>query len=324
MHTQAVGPLAGLAAVGRCRVHLDNPFDKKEEFKAIVAKNVQQAQVDTMDADDDTKKKLKEKYRREGVAMARAYLTKTLGFDVSMVDVSAVVGHAFFVGTDGCLAACLLDAGFAKVETYGRYLGLAAGIPRERLAAYFHYDGRSFTVTSLVMEYFQGASGMASSVSVYLDYPEHNNLETILEIFSLASQLENLECVVNMRFPPTDEFELEWMMQEIATKAPKGRICLVDPTARQLGLAYAANIRTDREDMLYPTVVCTRSGVALGLVYSSKVNNDEVIALHRRSSNQSYVCYTYLNAWLQYHRSRLSHLSNVPKASIFPGLAINY
>ena len=54
------------------------------------------------------------------------------------------------------------------------------------------------------------------------------------------------------------------------------------------------------------------------------VNNDEVIALHRLSSNQSYVCYTYFNAWLQYHRSRLSHLSNVPKASIFPGLAINY
>ena len=51
----------------------------------------------------------------------------------------------------------------------------------------------------------------------------------------------------------------------------KGAIALVDPTAEQLGLAYAACMKTDREDGLYSTVVCTRSNEALGLVYSSKV-----------------------------------------------------
>mmetsp|Transcript_27907 Transcript_27907/g.39416 ORF Transcript_27907/g.39416 Transcript_27907/m.39416 type:complete len:226 (+) Transcript_27907:136-813(+) len=35
-------------------------------------------------------------------------------------------------------------------------------------------------------------------------------------------------------------------------------------------MSYAACMRTDRPDGLYTTVVCTRSGEALGLVYSSK------------------------------------------------------
>ncbi|KAL3929630.1 MAG: hypothetical protein SGARI_004697 [Bacillariaceae sp.] len=43
-----------------------------------------------------------------------------------------------------------------------------------------------------------------------------------------------------------------------------------DPTPQQLGLAFAACMRTDRPDGLYTTVVCTRTGEALGLVYSSK------------------------------------------------------
>ena len=51
----------------------------------------------------------------------------------------------------------------------------------------------------------------------------------------------------------------------------RGSITLVDPTAQQLGLCYAACMKTDRPDGLYTTVVCTRSNEALGLVYSSKV-----------------------------------------------------
>ena len=49
----------------------------------------------------------------------------------------------------------------------------------------------------------------------------------------------------------------------------RGYVTLVDPTAEQLGRCYAACMRTDRTDGLYPTVVCTRGNEALGLVYSS-------------------------------------------------------
>ena len=47
------------------------------------------------------------------------------------------------------------------------------------------------------------------------------------------------------------------------------RALLTDPTPAQLGMAYAACCRTDRPDGLFATVVCTRQGEALGLVYSS-------------------------------------------------------
>ena len=46
-------------------------------------------------------------------------------------------------------------------------------------------------------------------------------------------------------------------------------VCVPDASAEWLGQAFAACAKTDRPDKLYTTVVCTRSGVALGLVYSS-------------------------------------------------------
>jgi len=61
------------------------------------------------------------------------------------------------------------------------------------------------------------------------------------------------------------------LIANISTKCKdgKGMILLKDPTSTQLGTAFAACMRTDRPDKLYTTVVCTRSGEALGLVYSS-------------------------------------------------------
>ena len=261
---------AGLTAVGRCRIH---PEIKEDEYRAIVAKNVEQAQVDVEvgsdDADKEAKKKLKKKFMKEGVAMAKKFFMESLQLDVSVVDVEIVVEPMDLVATDGCLAACLLDAGCSTVvATDGTNLVAmdAAKIPRERLAAHFKYDNNT-TVAKLV-EAFQAASPLASSVSVAVD--KDTGLETILSILSAASELDDLECVVLMP-PPTDDVELESIMAEISSKPAKGRICLVDPTARQLGLGYAAYIRTDRDDKLYTTVVCTRNGEALGLVYSSKV-----------------------------------------------------
>lgn len=55
-----------------------------------------------------------------------------------------------------------------------------------------------------------------------------------------------------------------------SVKENQGHVSLIDPTAEQLGLCYAACMKTDRVDGLYTTVVCTRSNEALGLVYSSK------------------------------------------------------
>jgi hypothetical protein len=262
---------AGLTAVGRCRIHPE--IMAADEYRAIVAKNLEQAQVDVDncvdDADKEAKKKLKKKYMKEGVALAKKFLMEILLLDVSVVDVEVVVDPKDLVATDGCLAACLLDAGCSTVVTDGTNLSAmdAAKIPRERLAAHFQYDND--TTTTNLVEAFKAASPLASSVSV--DISHHSSLDNILAILGAASELENLECVIQY-IPSNHEADLS-MISEICSKAPKGRICLVDPTARQLGLAYAAYIRTDRDDKLYTTVVCTRTGEALGLVYSSKVRN---------------------------------------------------
>ena len=57
-----------------------------------------------------------------------------------------------------------------------------------------------------------------------------------------------------------------------STAASHVRIALVDPTPEELGMAYAACVKTDRTDGLYTTVVCNRNNEALGLVYSSKTS----------------------------------------------------
>ncbi|CAB9504421.1 biosynthesis trifunctional protein [Seminavis robusta] len=257
---------AGLTAVGRCRI---NPEVASDEYRAIVAKNAEQAKVDTNSGggDKDAQKKLKKKYMKEGVAMAKKFLKATLQLDVSVVEVEIVVAPKDLVDTDGCLAACLLDAGCQTIVTDGTQLEAmdAAKIPRERLAAHF-------TGADNLCQKFEAAAPLASSVSVELDATSSSTLETILSVFESTANVvkeHSLECVVQI-VPSQDESQLESLMSEIHAKAPKGKIALVDPTARQLGLSYAAYIRTDREDKLYTTVVCTRNGEALGLVYSSK------------------------------------------------------
>lgn len=259
---------SGLAAVGRCRVY---PHEiAGADYSAIVAKNAEQAHVDTNVEDDKTKKdelkKLKKKYMKEGNAMGKTFLTDTLELDVSVIDVEVVVNPNDLVSTDGCLASCLLDSGCHAVVTDGTDLEAmdAAKIPKERLVAHFKYDKDLTTLG----EAFTAAGALASSVSVEMN--DDVTLDTILAIFKCASS-QKMECVVQFDPAGMEEGALETLMKGIHEGAPEGRIALVDPSPRQLGLCYAACIRTDREDKLYTTVVCTRNGEALGLVYSSKV-----------------------------------------------------
>ena len=257
----------GLSAVGRCRVYPREIVGA--EYSTIVAKNAEQAHVDTNVEDKEKKdelKKLKKKYMKEGNAMGKTFLTDTLELDVSVIDVEVVVNPNDLISTDGCLAACLLDSGCHAVVTDGTDLEAmdAAKIPKGRLVAHFKYDK---DLTKLG-EAFTAAAALASSVSVEMN--DDITLETILDIFKCASS-QKIECVVQVNPSSMEEDALEMLMKGIHEGAPEGRIALVDPSPRQLGLCYAACIRTDREDKLYTTVVCTRNGEALGLVYSSKV-----------------------------------------------------
>ncbi|KAL9191138.1 hypothetical protein ACHAXT_000844 [Thalassiosira profunda] len=286
--TQTPAALA-LSAAGRARIHpltcpgstckesltsaSDAPKSALEEYRAIVAKCIQQSQVDDSDKSNKENAKLRKKYMKEGVAMASAYLSQTMGIDASIVDVEFVLCGESVIESDGCLASCFLDAGCAYVVIRVKEDGLdkaleacdAARIPRERLVLQYKegmdVSGRMEEIVS-----------RAGTVSIQMD-----------KLSSAKTEWENLplskewKCVVQL---PVEGLSTDDLVATVASLSKaigenKGSITLVDPTAEQLGLCYAACMKTDRPDGLYTTVVCTRSNEALGLVYSSR---DSIVA----------------------------------------------
>ena len=334
---------AALAAVGKCRVFPQTCFANSacaaEEFRAIVAKNVEQANASalasSMDHCDninvninvdseqkDMHKKLQKKYMKEGVAMAKNFLTETLQLDVSIIDVELHVDPKDLLDTDGFVASCFLDAGCHAIVTDGSDIVAleCAKIPRERLVA--HFSSQSLLSQQLPLMIVSGsgsglgdglgdediaavnlmitnAASLASIISVEVSSSDdddddngHVSVETVSGIlqfnyeqqkeldYHIMVQLNSADC---NRATTTqgDTRELASMIGAIMAKTTTGKdghasdsnntVSLVDPSAHQLGMSYAACIKTDRADGLFATVVCTRSGEALGLVYSSKV-----------------------------------------------------
>jgi hypothetical protein len=246
-----------------------NSNNNVEDFRSICDKNKEQALVDTDVAETKTEnKKLKKKYMKQGVAMASKYLQESLQLDVSVIDVELVIESKDIVGTDGCLAACLLDAGCAAIVMDGTDVEAmdAAKIPRERLVAHFSSE------EAATPEAIAASLLLASTISVEL-LSQNSSLETVGRIVALVP--EKKDKVSFQLAPGLLGEELHSLVSEISKKCKdgKGSIALVDPSATDLGLSFTACMRTDRTDGLYTTVVCTRSGEALGLVYSSKVGS---------------------------------------------------
>ena len=283
-----------LSAAGRVRVHpltcpcvalsksnSSSPTTSSsalEEYKAILAKCRQQARVDDADKSNKENAKLRKQINKEGVALASSYLAQTLGFDVSIVDVEIVLNIDSIVDTDGCLASCFLDAGCAYVvvqvkgetgdngSSGGLSKALAAcdatRVPRERLV--LHWKNKN----GLPAEIGKDITSRVGTISL------HHPLSSACTDWSVPISKKEYKCVVQLSV--TSELSNDDLIASVASLAKaigenRGSITLVDTTAEQLGLCYAACMKTDRPDGLYTTVVCTRSNEALGLVYSSKV-----------------------------------------------------
>eukprot|EP00545_Synedropsis_sp_CCMP1620_P002742 CAMPEP_0119004026 /NCGR_PEP_ID=MMETSP1176-20130426/903_1 /TAXON_ID=265551 /ORGANISM="Synedropsis recta cf, Strain CCMP1620" /LENGTH=483 /DNA_ID=CAMNT_0006955687 /DNA_START=44 /DNA_END=1495 /DNA_ORIENTATION=+ len=276
---------SALSAVGKCRI-----FPEKygsDDFQAIIAKNKEQALVN-VDVEDkeqkDVNKKLRKKYMKEGVAMAKKFLADTLLLDVSIVDVEIFVEAKDLLETDGCVAACLLDAGCHAIVTDGSDIAAldAAKVPRERLVAHFYCPFALVLSSSETSEEsmvtIASAAALASVISVEVSGSDSVSVDAVTQIlhfqmdkqkdlnFQIVVQLNPIDCACQ------DDSELASTIGTMlkTCKDGHGTLTLVDPSASQLGLSYAACMKTDRADGLYTTVVCTRSGEALGLVYSSK------------------------------------------------------
>lgn len=294
------GGAVALSAAGRCRVHPDTchqddaDADPNAEYRAIVSKTIEQASVDidvdttdssTAGLDKEARKKLKKKYMKQGVGMARSYLNDTLGLDTSVIDVEIVLSARDVKESEGLLASCFLDAGCDKIVLSGADVEAldAARIPRDRLVA--HFDGAD------KVEIAGAASQLAGTVSIRPnETAEEADAETLLTLIAALNDAGNSDGStpfdVVMELEAGDADDDYAAVQVLADKIGSisrgcanrnvrcSGISLIDPTVQLLGLSYAACLKTDREDGLFTTVVCTRSGEALGLVYSSKVSSN--------------------------------------------------
>jgi phosphoribosyl-ATP pyrophosphohydrolase / phosphoribosyl-AMP cyclohydrolase / histidinol dehydrogenase len=259
---------ASLAAVGRCRIHLDAASDSS--YRAILDKCKEQAGVD-IESGQEAAKKLQKKCMKEGVAMASDYLQKQLRLDISVIDVEVLIADSNdMIHTAGCLASCFLDAGCARIVLPVNDILLdaieAARIPRDRLMVHIpDFAGDLSQLNQLV----QQVEDDCDSVSVFI---ENAQQVTLSEILSMAKTYEKVDVVVQFR-PSDNTAALAELVGSVLKNTPhdtsNSTISLVDPTAKQLGVSCAASLKTDRVDGLFTTVVCTRSGEALGLVYSS-------------------------------------------------------
>jgi len=293
------GNRKALSAAGSCRI---NPSAMKKiatttssasivldqannEYELIVAKNVEQASVErsilalSSSSEEDKEKmkelkKVKKKYMKEGVAMASKYLNETLKLDVSIVNVEIVLESSQIMETDGCLCSCFLDAGCSSIVIAGTNINAmyVAQLPKARIIASFTEDDKP--TQAQVEEALEYASTMSidieasmyltseyklfflEKVDLYLSYLGSTDTKNklIIGVLRTAAATADTQFIANISTKLKDE---------------KGKILLKDPTAAQLGTAYAACMKTDRPDKLYTTVVCTRAGEALGLVYSS-------------------------------------------------------
>ena len=280
-----------LASVGRCRINPKSYAESCEEYNAIISKNMDQSQVkvDVDDADlKSTNKKLKKKYMKQGVGMAQSYLYDNLGLDASSIDIEILVDASDIIQSDGCVAACFLDAGCDKIaitggESVNDILEAVniAGVPRDRVVVHLDYfDVLDLMRNSEKNDLFPIIFSMANTISVDMSAKSDNTTELstafMIELAKSAAGADNNVTDVNivLQIPSTVD-SCEYFVAVISQfcgdkETPLGTVSLIDPTPTQMGMCYAACIRTDRDDGLYTTVVCTRSGEALGLVYSSK------------------------------------------------------
>jgi phosphoribosyl-ATP pyrophosphohydrolase / phosphoribosyl-AMP cyclohydrolase / histidinol dehydrogenase len=257
---QKLNDTSALMAVGRCRIQ---PSDAA--YQAIVAKCREQGAVDPETATErEEAKKMQKKFMKHAVALASDYLRKDLQLDVSIIDVEIVITSKDVLTTNGCIASCLLDAGCARVVIHNDDTLVetiqAARIPRERLMV--HVSDEPFRVEEFV-KLMQQVEDDCHSISIFCKDTSHAE-----KLLKCARPDVDVVFQMDARVAATPEV-IGVLSKATRSDSVLSTISLIDPTPQQLGQCYAACLKTDRTDGLFSTVVCTRSGEALGLVYSS-------------------------------------------------------
>ena len=211
---------------------------------------------------------------KHSVALASSYLTEFLGIDTSIIHVEMVLPSKDVKETQGCLAACFLDAGCDRIviemneEGWEEIRSIVdeCGLPKERM----------------VIRLLQWEEMLSSACC--------NEMKERFEVVSVpvneTDMQRTAETIIAKGFKFVLETTDEISPASIGTFSKsigenRGYITLVDPTLSHLASSYAQCLKTDRSDGLYTTVVCTRSNEALGLVYSSPESVAEALRTGR-------------------------------------------
>jgi phosphoribosyl-ATP pyrophosphohydrolase / phosphoribosyl-AMP cyclohydrolase / histidinol dehydrogenase len=281
-----------MAAVGRCRIEMPHYV---EEYDPLVVEiyDTCEAQTDCAKRSDlsaEEVKKLQKKLRKQSVALASKYFREICGLDLSIIDVEAYYRslHKTDAETAANYICCLLDAGCARVvipyyfahqnmdEIFHQIIQTAA-IPRERLMVHIEDDVVIFAPVDRDIALVERFRESCSSIS--FDMKNASTKVDFSKLLEMSKSISDMDIVIsipssnNLLEENGAEYFATIVGEVLKSSTPKDRcgttICLTDPTPELLGLSYAACISSDREDRLYPTVVCTRTNEALGLVYSS-------------------------------------------------------
>lgn len=199
-----------------------------------------------------------------------------LQLDTTIIDAEFVLdGIDSIIDTNGEIIVQLLDAGVSQIiidiptssesprTNYDELKNILDKLPRNRLG--INYPS---------IEYMYEHQDLLSCVEK-LSVP-YNRLDDCNIFWDLLSTIQ--DCMTKGN---TLTLSLSSVSDEnIATvcslasglfkKKINACLALSNPTAMQLGECYAACIKCERKDGLFTTVVCTRDGHSLGLVYSSK------------------------------------------------------
>jgi phosphoribosyl-ATP pyrophosphohydrolase/phosphoribosyl-AMP cyclohydrolase/histidinol dehydrogenase len=282
-----------LSAVGQCRIIADK--SKSQAYANVLehALEVQQATVPPQTGttsssidEEAVRKAAKKKATKASQAAAKQYLRVECALDVSIIDVHVVVPAADLIATDGHVATALLDAGAERIvvtavppndDTSSEkewILAMAAmHLPLNRVMVHFTYLPDDPSVWAQVATFCDAVSlDFTSSSSSLVDHDNQHRgltlaLPALMEAVKALPQSLAIHCQVPATLPAAQVAQICKIRSPETGKLV--RAFLQDPTAEQLGLAYAACCRTDRPDGLFSTVVCTRQGEALGLVYSA-------------------------------------------------------
>ena len=298
---------AALTAVGKCRIDPSSYPQFLADYQAIVETTSLQAQHTTTESTTNKNDKvLCKQYMKQSIAQASHYLRDKLQLDVSMCKVQVVVSMSDIILTQACIATCFLNAGCDTIivrvpktatsddpTTQSLLDIVATHVPANRIGWQLA-SSRILNVPTLVPR-IQSLSNHATTVSISVPpnanavqellqqlAQEQVTVSLILELDPHETQPDNNTNTTTMEEEPDGTVQEDWLEVTKVVMTSGYQVALQDPTADQLAKAiFASCLKSDRPDGLVTTVVTTRHGVALGLVYSNQQSMTEALKCGR-------------------------------------------